>query len=141
MESAVPGLYDQDSDVNQQLSDFAVNQGFADLDGLAIVTDPRTKIVPANGGPPRLLGETAAHFVTMLHNFYKQGAVKPAPDVNKVKADVTKELLSKLKQSPTGHVSLGDVPGDSGDDAMMRPMSEADYAKMSDADRRRYLGG
>jgi hypothetical protein len=144
MTSAVPGLYDQDSDVNQRLSDFAIEKGFADLDGLAIITDPRTRVVPARGGPPRLLGETAAHLVTMLNNVFQD--IAKGPDVTKakseqVKAEVTKELLSKLKQQPAGHMSLGDVPGDAGDDSGIRPLTESDYAKMSDADRRRFLGG
>jgi hypothetical protein len=150
MEEAVPGLYDQDSDVNQRLTEFAIEKGFADMDGLALVTDPRTKIVPHNGGKPRALGQTAAHFVVMLHNLFKEASL-PKDDagrekalMDRVKAEVTQELLGKIKQ-PTGaeHKSIADMPGDAGSDVLnlSGPLTEAAFANLSDADQRRLLGG
>ena len=146
MSEAVPGLYDQDNDANEQISAFATEKGFVDMDGLSLITDPRTRIIPVGGGKPRLLGETAAHLVTMLGNLFQESKNgKPidntAAVTEKVKAEVTKDLLSKLKQSQSGHMSLGDVPGDSGLDGLTQPLTEEAYAKLSGADKRRYLGG
>ncbi len=153
MATAIPGLYDTDSDVNQKLSDFAMEKGFADLDGLALVTDPRTRVVSANGGTPQLLGETAANLVIMLNTLFQESATLGDKNVDaealekaaeeKVRGKITKEVLAKLKL-PAGaeHKSLGDVPGDSGDAELMGgPTNEADFAKLSEADQKRYLGG
>ena len=142
MVEAVPGLYDQENDTNEQLTNFAAEHGFTDLDGLSIVTDPRTKVIPVNGGKPQLLGETAAHFVTLLSNLFQTTKNGDKAKDSTLKAEVTKELLSKLKQSPAGqHVSLGDIPGGDTIDVTAGPMTEAQYAKMSAEDKRRYLGG
>jgi hypothetical protein len=153
MAEAVPGLYDQDSDINQRLSEFAVENGFADLDGLAVVTDPRTKVIPANGGAPKPLGRVAANLVVMLNSLFQQ-ASKPAVAEGdakakdalekKVREQVTKDVLSKIKQ-PAGaeHRSLGDIPGDAGSDisSLTNPLTEADFARLSKADQQRLLGG
>ena len=154
MATSVPGLYDKDSDVNQKLSDFAMEKGFADFDGLALVTDPRTRIVPANGGRPQLLGETAANLVIMLNTLFQEMATLGDNKVDaealekaaeeKVRDKVTKDVLAKLKQpAEAEHKSLGDIPGDAGEDiaGLGGPMSEADFAKLSEAEQRRYLGG
>jgi len=146
MAGAIPGLYDEASDINQRLSDFAVSNGFTDIDGLALVTDPRTKVIPANGGKPQPLGQAAAHLVLMLNNLFQ--AASKSPDVKQkieqsVREQVTKEVLSKIKQ-PSGaeHRSLGDIPGDAGDTAAPPTvLTEADFARLSEADQRRLLGG
>ena len=149
MAAAVPGLYDTDNDVNRKLSDFAAEKGFADVDGLALITDPRTRIISPDGGPPQILGETAANLVIMLNTLFQEVATPRTPTevekalTERIRAQVTKEVMSKIKQ-PAGaeHKSLGDIPGDAGDDAtLMRAMTEADFAKLSEADQRRYLGG
>ena len=149
MATAIPGLYDTDSDVNQKLSDFAVEKGFADLDGLALVTDPRTKIIPTNGGNPQLLGDTAANLVIMLNTLFQEAGVsKEDPDnkelTEKLRGEITKELLAKIKK-PAGaeHKSLGDIPGDAGSDLTLTggPKTEADFAKLSEDDQQRLLGG
>jgi len=150
MADAIPGLYDEDSDVNQKLSDFAVEKGFVDLDGLALVTDPRTRIVPPNGGKPQLLGNTAANLVVMLNNLFaevatpKSDAEKETALREKIKAEVTKELLGKIKLSPgSEHKSIADIPGAGNDDGvnMAGVMTEAQFAKLSESDQRRLLGG
>lgn len=150
MAEAVPGLYDQDSDVNQSLSRFAMEKGFDDLDGLSLITDPRSRIIPSNGGNPRPLGETAARFVVMLNNLFKEASL-PKDDAgrekaiaDKLRAEVTTEVLSKIKQ-PTGaeHRSIADIPGDAGIDSLnlSGPLTEAEFARLSDVDQRRLLGG
>ena len=142
MVDTVPGLYDEGNDTNEQLTNFAAEHGFTDLNGLSIVTDPRTRVIPANGGKPQLLGETAAHFVTLLNDLFQSTKNGDKTKDSTLKAEATKELLSKLKQSPAGqHVSLGDIPGGDTIDVTAGPMTEAQYAKMSAEDKRRYLGG
>lgn len=151
MAESVPGLYDQDSDVNQKLSDFAVESGFADLDGLALVTDPRVKVIPPNGGKPRPLGETAANLVLMLNNLFNEKS--NGPDTGKIEKqvearlrdEITKELLSKLKTDTGagGHKSIGDVPGESGQESVanLNPKTEQDFLNLSAEEERRLLGG
>lgn len=152
MAEAVPGLYDQDSDVNQRLSEFAVENGFTDLDGLALVTDPRTRVLPANGGNPKPLGQAAASLVLMLNNLFQEASKPPdkgAQDAQtkleqRIREQVTQELLSKIKQpAGTEHRSLGDVPGDAGADAsaLEKVLSETEFSRLSEADQRRLLGG
>lgn len=143
MAEAVPGLYDQGSDVNAKLSNFAVEKGFADLDGLALVTDPRTRIIDANG-QPRMLGETAAHLVVMLNNLFQETNKDDGSKAltERIRAEVTKEVLSKITQ-PAGaeHRSIGDIPGDAGNTNVSAILTEAEFAKLSEADQRRLLGG
>lgn len=143
MAEAVPGLYDEGSDVNAKLSNFAVEKGFMDLDGLALVTDPRTRIIDANG-KPRMLGETASYLVVMLNNLFQEVSKDDGNKAltEKIRAEVTKEVLSKITL-PAGaeHHSIGDIPGDAGDTINLSLLSEADFAKLSEADQRRLLGG
>lgn len=153
MVEAVPGLYDQDSDVNEQLTNFAIENGFGDVDGLALVTDPKAKVIPPNGGEPRLLGETAANLVLMLNNLFQQRGKANGPDQSKLekeiedrlRGEITKEVLGKMK-TDTGageHKSIGDVPGESGQESTtnLNPTTEADFARLSAEEERRLLGG
>jgi hypothetical protein len=150
MSEIVPGLYDENSDINQRLTDFAIENGFTDLDGLAMVTDPRTKVINPNTGKPVVLGETAAHLVTMLHNvFQKMSAPNTeanAEDTGKltkqIEAEVVKNVLSKIKQ-PTGeeHRSIGDAPGDAKIDIDTPVLTEEEFAKLPKDKQKRLLGG
>ena len=70
IEAMVPGIWEQDSDINKSLTQFAVDNGF-DINDLAVLTNPSTKIVPPGGKRPVVLGKGAASVIKMIHNLYK----------------------------------------------------------------------
>lgn len=147
MTEAIPDLYDTNSDVNQKLTDFAAQKGFQDLDGLAVLTDPRTQVVPSGGSKPKPLGETAANLVVFLNNYFKEAQAFNDPNASNelkdsLKAEITKSLLQKIKSDSGTHVSLADLPGDSGNIGDSGDiLTEEQFSKLSEAEQKRYLGG
>ena len=143
VQKAIPGLYEEGSDLGNKLSEFAVEQGF-NRDLLGPMADPRTKIVV--NGKSQSLGDGAASLVELVYKFQQAvNAADPATVRAEVEAElrasITKELLAKIKNDPTGgYRALGDAGGKNADPAPT-DFSEKRYANMSEAEKRRALGG
>jgi hypothetical protein len=143
VQKAIPGLYEEGSDLGNQLTEFAIEQGF-NRDLLGPLADPRTKIIVA--GKEQSLGDGAASLVELVYKFQQAvNAADPAKVRAEVEADlrttITKELLAKIKGDPTGgYRALGDAGG-KGEDPGPAEFSEKSYANMTPAQRRKNLGG
>jgi len=146
---AVPQLYEEGSDVGSKLTDFALAQGF-DANHLGALVNPRTKIIPAGSDKPILLGEGAAALVEVLHKFQRTAAnpEQLKAEIEKglretITKEVTEQLLEKFKKagSADSFRTLGDGAGAGDETPGTREFTEAEYAKMSPAERRRLLGG
>lgn len=135
MEREVPGLYDQKSDVNEKLMQFAEAQGM-DTDLLADLTDPAT-IITVNG-KRQLMGEGSVAVLRMLNNMYKAEQTI----TQRVTEQVTNDIITKFKLDAGVYRSIGDnpsrgeAPADTG-----QVLTEADFRGMSEEDERKWLGG
>lgn len=151
MEKAVPGLYEEGSPVNQELGQFAIENGF-DPDFLGAMTSPSTLILPPKAKNAVLLGDGAAGLVSMIYKL--RSAIKvndPEALRAQIKTEIekeltetiTKQLMAKFK-SQTGmeFKSIGDVPGASDEipSASGGFTTEAQYANMSQTQRDKLLG-
>ena len=149
---AIPDYYNEDGKTARELAAFAAEHGFSG-DMADWMTDPRTLIIPPNAEPPMLLGEGAASLLKMIHALHEKSA-KANPEkvraeleeeiTKEVTAKVTKELLEKFKKDPAGTFrDIGEIPG-SGDDippAATGLITEEQFARMSEEERRVLLGG
>lgn len=147
MQKAVPGLHEEGNPVNQQLSNFAIENGF-DPDYLTAMTAPGTLILPTGAKNAVLLGDGAAGLVEMIHKVHS--ALK-ANNSDVLRAEIEKELIPKITEqlmkkfkSPTGNLefkSIGEVPGASDEiPSTSGGITEAQYANMSLQDREKLLG-
>lgn len=142
MTKVVPGLFDENSDVNQQLTAFAVKAGLDDERVIGIVTDPKTRIVDENGNA-QLLGEGAVKVLSLLSNLYQQSQGQDTDTLRKeIEKEVSAKLMKKFKApgSTDGHASIADIPGSAGEE-LGREITEDNYHKFSRDDQRRWLGG
>lgn len=150
LETRIPGFYDPTAGVQAKLSDFAINLGF-DPDALAAITDPRTKIIPPGATQPIPLGERAVSVIEAIHKGYSQ--VANTKDEKTLRAsiekelrdsitkEVTQQLLTKIKQQNPGYVSIGETPsGEATVPGQAQTLTEAQYAKLSPAERAKLLG-
>ena len=144
---AIPDFYDVESDVNVELAKFAVDNGVS-AEAIAVMTDPRTKIVPYGKDDPVPAGTYAAELVIMINNLYK--ALNEAKNTEqleqKIREQVTKERTEKMHagSSGGGYVSLGDAPSARGADDMdssKKVYTEEEWARLPEAERIRLLGG
>ena len=153
MEKAVPGIHEEGNTINQDLSQFAIDNGF-EPDFLQAMTAPGTLILPPGAKSAVLLGNGAAGLVEMIA---KLRGVSETSDPAKIRAEVktevekelresiTKELITKFKQGSIGSEafeSIGDVPGASGDAPVLFSgnLDEKRYANMTPKERERALG-
>lgn len=140
MDETVPGIFDENSTVNQELTEFAQSQGM-DTDVLGILTDPGTRIVQPDGRVV-ILGKGAVQVLKMVHGY--QQAIKPDPSKEtKIKQEATAQVIKKIQETSGGYRNIGDTPpgGSSIPDDLSKPMSEAEFAKLSPAEQERYLRG
>lgn len=153
IEKAVPGIYDQGSDIQTKLAEFAMERGgWTNEHYLEALTNPETLIIPKGADKPYLIGPGAVGLVTMLHNFYKttsEGAVNPdelRKEITKelepkLREEITKQLLSKMKgtDKESAYRSLTETPGAEGmPDEFNRNYTEEEWAKLP-ADKREQL--
>jgi len=115
MEKAVPGIHEEGNPINQELSQFAIDNGF-DANYLQAMTAPGTLILPPGAKRAVLLGNGAAGLVEMIA---KLRGASEASDPAKVRA--------KGSGSEKGGV--------------MGAGSEVDYGKMTTAEKEKFLGG
>ena len=147
MTKAIPDLFTEGSSARQELATFASELGFGQ--DLYFLTDPRTKVIPAGGGKPVLLGEGAASIVEMLANARTKLGQKT--DTATIRAEVEKEireqvqaeLLAKFKKESSGFQSLASVPGTEtpATNQGNRELTPAEFAKLSPEEQERYLTG
>lgn len=151
IQEAVPGIYDQESEVASQLATFAVEHGFDDERYLDAMTNPATLIVPPGQQKSFILGPGAASLIKLLHNL--RAKVAEASDPAKLKEEITKEiepklretitqeLVAKFKDAGTGKFkSLTEVPG-SGEkpEPTSKSRTEEEWAKLSEEEREKIL--
>ena len=138
---AIPGVY-EDQAVGQKLTDYAIEQGF-DNDSLSILSNPATRVLLPGTNTPVPLGKTAVDFVKFC-NGQMNGSdnTQLRAEIEKeVTARVTKDLLSKFKNNPTG-VGLDEVPtANSGSPSTFVAKGEAELRKMSEQERDDYYQG
>jgi len=151
MRDAIPEIYNAGSTINEDLSKFAVEQGFSE-EYLPIMTDPRTKVIPPGSDEPVLLGDVAVGQVKMLHNLFQQRANNTgraaiekevtARVTKEVTDKVTKQIMTKFKATPPEEYrSLGDIPGGEEHFDVTKNRTAKEVDRMSEAQRRVYLGG
>lgn len=158
MAAAVPGLFDEASDINAKLTDFAAQNGIVP-EVLSVLTNPKVKLMIPGRATPVLLGPATAAIVDFIHKSYQRSSA-PSTDpaslrqsieaelrtsltdeiTKKVTADITKQLTDKFKTNPSGFRSIGDTPG-SGDIPKTGSFSEADFRRMTPEQQRMALGG
>jgi hypothetical protein len=137
MAQEVPGLYDQNSDINERLMTFAEQHGM-DGDLLAALTDPATVIVQRGAKSGAYLGRGAVATLRLIHNLY-QGEARIRGELTR---SITEEVMGKVKTDAGVYKSLGDnpaqttIPEDTG-----QIVTEDDFRNLSEADQRRLLGG
>lgn len=150
---AVPGIYEEGSEVGVQLADFAVEMGFDDATYLEAMTDPRTLITPHGQNQSYLIGPGAAGLIKLLSNAKsKVASTADAKDLRKqiekeirpqIIEQVTKELTDKIKGTgKSGYKSLSSVPGGGEDVATVgRKLTEEEWAKKPPEEREKLLMG
>jgi hypothetical protein len=117
MEKTVPGLHEEGNPINDQLTQFAIDNGF-DPRYLQAMTTPGTLILPPGAKNAVLLGDGAASLVEMIYKLHSNTNVLPK---------------SQGKPSGPGKIGTRDIPEGG--------LTEADYAKMSSTEREKILGG
>ena len=147
---AIPGIYDEDSEVASQLAEFAVEHGFEDDAYLDAMTNPATLIVPPGQDKSYLLGPGAASLIKLINNLRAKTA--DASDPAKLREEITKELEPKLREQITTELvakfkgagkesfkSLTEVPGSGDKPGKAGPVTEEEWAKLSPEERERRL--
>lgn len=148
LEKVLPGITQGKNDLASKLTEFAIKHGVDDS-VLAVLTDPRTKVITPRG-ENLIIGDGAAQLVSLIKSTFE--AVSNVPDREKIEAElrpkilaeVQREVIEKLKQNPSmGFRSLDALAGSGDKDA--KPftgiVTEADFAKMTDAEAKAALGG
>lgn len=121
MEKAVFGIHEDGNPINQELTQFAIDSGF-DPDYLQAMTSPGTLILPPGAKNAVLLGDGAAGLVDLIHKFYSATKGR-APAKAHIKGSGARKIGGTITDIPEGG------------------LTEADYAKMSSAEREKALGG
>ena len=147
---AVPGIYDEGSEVGRQLAVFAEEMGFDDPTYLETMTDPRTLIVPPGSNQSYVLGPGAAGLIKLLANAKKK--ISSAADQKKLREEITKELEPQILERVTkeltakfkgtaGYKSLTTVPGGGEEVTDGTILSETEWAKLPKEKREKLLSG
>jgi hypothetical protein len=140
MEQAVPGIFDNESAINQALTEFASTYGM-DATILGTFTDPATRIVQPDGKVV-VLGKGAVQMLSMLHNLYQGTKPDPTKD-QKLKEQGAAEVLKKINDTSAGYRNIGGTPpgGSSVPTDFSKNLSEAELSKLSPQEQERYLQG
>ena len=145
IQDAVPGLYGEG---NEKIMDAfvktAVDAGF-DEQYLNVMSRPDTLIIPPGGKVPVPLGAGAVSLTKLIDALYKASNVRSKIEAElrpELEKEITAKLMEKLKIKSTDEFkSITSVPGSGGEPGGVAELSEADLAKLSDADQERYLAG
>lgn len=168
MAELVPDLFDEESDTNANLTQFASEHGI-DPSVLSILTDPSVKIIIPGSKKPVSMGPAAVAVVDFLNKVHQKVKSAPQEPVKSAKSSdkppekpakseqelrkeltselteeitkrVTKELMEKLNKNQTSFRSIGDAPAQ-GDIPGKSSYGESDFRKMTPEQRRQALGG
>lgn len=141
---AVPGIYDQGSEVGLKLTEYGIDQGF-DVNTLAALSNPGTQIIVPGEDSPRLVGDGAVALVKILNSGFAGGddSALRAQIEKEVIERVTKEITQKMKAT-SGAPTLGDLPASSKENSISsawKPMSETELRGLTPDQRERYRKG
>lgn len=155
LEKVVPGITTgKAAEEVDKLTDFALKSGF-DNEVLSAITNPSTRVVTQDGGAFILSGG-AAQIVNAIKSAFNASSVNVdqlRSDIRKevetelrpkIEAEVQKTLIEKLQKDPeSGFRSLDMAAGSGLKETQIRTgsISEADYARLSEAEQRALLGG
>lgn len=146
MQEAVPGIFDEDSTVQQELSEFADAIGFTK--DLRYLTNPETQVILPGETKPLYLGRQAASILKMLADLKTKG-VPNADTANRAAVEaelrpkIEAEILSKIKSSgKKGYKALSDIPtSESSIPSNKSILSEEEVAKLNPKALQAYLSG
>lgn len=149
MEEAVPGIHEENSEINKNLTEFAVSHGF-DAEYLNALTDPKTMFLPAGATSPMYLGDGAAAVVEFIHGLYRSSSDNKSQE--KLEKEVTERLTKEITERVTADLmkkfktsgketfkSLGEAPGSM--DVSTGKFTEKEFSKMTEDEQRAALGG
>lgn len=138
MEQAVPGIFDEKSDTQAKLVEFAESLGFTE--DLFFLTNPETMIVLPGETTPRYLGKQAAGVLKFIAGLKDKVAVDSEAIVKKLRGEIENEVLKKVKSSGKSFKSLNDITTSESDvPKAKRILSEAELMKLSDKELQAYL--
>jgi hypothetical protein len=140
MEDAIPGLFDEDDPINDNLVSFAKEHGMDD-GYLYLLSNPATRIVDTEGRT-YYMGQGSVGILKMIYNLYnKTSNIEPALR-KKLTDELSVELAKKIKNGGSTYTSIGDLQKAGTDDFdVSKTLSESELSKMSPEKRRKYLGG
>jgi len=153
----VPGIYEDDGEVQKKLYDFGVDNGF-DGQFLTVMSNPATRIIPVGQdgkptGKEYPLGKGAASLVSMINKFHETISSNDPDKIRseiekdvetRLRSELSKELMAKIKNNEDvgSFRSISDAPGGSNEEPHMKKhYSEKDFFNMSEEEKRRALGG
>lgn len=151
LEAVIPGISKGEAKEDvKKLTEFALKNGF-DNEVLTAITDPGTKIVTRDN-EVLILSDGAAQVVKAIKSAYEASTLNKdqirkeleAELRPKIEAEVQKTLIEKLQKDPESGFRSLDMAAGSGLKEMKLttgPISEADYARLSDKERAALLGG
>lgn len=139
MSEAVPGIFDEGSTVQQELTEFAQEIGFTK--DMFYLTNPETLVILPGETEPVYLGSQAASILKMLATTRQKVTAKQ--DMTAIRKEIEAEMLAKLKTSGgKKFTSLADIPTSKTDPQISKSsVSELEFAKMSKEEQRAYLTG
>jgi hypothetical protein len=139
---AVPGVYDEESEVASELADVAKELGFDNESYLEVMTDPRTLVIPHGQREPVFLGPGVMGLLKVLSN--AKSKIASGVDSKELREEITKELRAEITEKVTKEIteklkgpegktfkSITDVPG-GGDEIETGTeiLTEEDWAKL-----------
>lgn len=141
MEEVAPGIFEEDSKVQEELVTFAESIGFGE--DLFYLTNPETLVILPGETVPVYLGKQAASILKVLVN--AKGMRTPKTDEAALRKQIETELLTKLKNTPPNKTfkSLSDLP--TTEPVKIKKvsgvLSEKEFAKLSAKEQEVYLAG
>ena len=146
MADAVPGLFEEGSTVQQELTEFAETVGFTK--DLFYLTNPGTQVILPGDTKPLYLGRQAATILTMIANLKSKGlpnadaALKASVEAE-LRPKIEQEVLSKIKGTgkKPAYKSLSDIPSSDTSTPERKMLSEAEVAAMNPKELEAYLSG
>lgn len=153
IETAVPGLYDENSEAWTELTSFAEEVGITP-DVFALATTPEALGLLPGQDEPQLVGTKAADFVEALVGLQDKLASRGSRKETmrkeletEIRAEVEKELLAKFKNDGgSEHRSVQDIQGtttrvDEEEGFGDKVLSHEEFARLSEEEQARYLSG
>jgi len=143
MEKTVPGIFDEDSGIQEELVEFAESIGFKE--DLFYLTNPETKVILPGESKPTYLGKQAAEVLGFIAGVKeKLNSPENSKKEQELRQQIEAEILQKIKTSSgKDFKSLSDIPTSETEKPAKfnRVLSEAEFGKLSDKEQEAYLTG